>query len=206
VDASRDVLQVEYQGQKGGDLILNMDSTATKDISPGKRAGTRGKQGETRSAAAQKTVSAKAPRKRRISKESAGASSDIVGDTPKPKRRGPGKKQKALAVKYRDPASDKTWSGRGRKPSWMRGDADQYLVSNLRVVNGGNPDAAEPRPQIRLKLKAGLKDHSGSMPGECKCSFSSIQRENERHIVAVLKNSIINILFNCKIRLNADAL
>jgi DNA-binding protein H-NS len=147
VDASRDVLRVEYQGQQGGNSMLNMDSTAAKDISPGKRAGVRGKQGETRSAAAQKTVSAKVPRKQRIAKESAGALSDIVGDTPKPKRRGPGKKQKASAVKYQDPASGKTWSGRGRKPNWLSGDTDQYLVSNLRVANGGNPDAAEPANQ-----------------------------------------------------------
>lgn len=143
VDASRNVLRVEYQGQKDSDSMLNTDFTAARDISLGKRSGFREKQADTRSATAQKMVSAKAPRKQRVSKENPDGSSNILGDTPKPKRRGPGKKQKAAAVKYRDPASDKTWSGRGRKPNWLRGDTDQYLMSNQRATNGGNPDASE---------------------------------------------------------------
>jgi DNA-binding protein H-NS len=143
VDASRDVLRIEYQGQKGGDSMLNTDSAAPRNISSGKRSGPRKKQQGARSATAQKKVSTKAPRKQRILRESAGAPSDIGGDTPKPKRRGTGKKQKAPAAKYRDPASDKTWSGRGRKPNWLGGDADQYLESNLRAANGTNPKAAE---------------------------------------------------------------
>jgi DNA-binding protein H-NS len=143
VDASRDVLRIEYQGQKGGDSMLNTDSTATKNISPGKKSGSREKQVDARSSSAQKMVSAKAPRKQRISKEKSKVSTNIGSDTSGPKRRGPGKKQKASAVKYRDPASDKTWSGRGRKPNWLSGDADQYLVSNLPASSAGNPDAAE---------------------------------------------------------------
>ncbi|MBU9526157.1 H-NS family nucleoid-associated regulatory protein [Burkholderia multivorans] len=31
-------------------------------------------------------------------------------------------------AKYRDPASGKTWSGKGRKPSWMIGHDDEYLI------------------------------------------------------------------------------
>jgi DNA-binding protein H-NS len=141
------VLRIEYQGQKGGDSMLNTDSTATKNISPGKKSGSREKQVDARSSSAQKMVSAKAPGKQRISKEKSKVSTNIGSDTSGPKRRGPGKKQKASAVKYRDPASDKTWSGRGRKPNWLSGDADQYLVSNLRASNGGNPDAAEAANQ-----------------------------------------------------------
>jgi len=147
VDASRNVLRVEYQGQKGSDSMLNTDSTAARDISPGKRSDAREKQGGTQSASAQKTGSAKVPKKQRISKENPATSTNSGSDTPGPKRTGPGKKQKATAAKYRDPASDKTWSGRGRKPNWLSGDADQYLVSNLRATNGANPDAAEPANQ-----------------------------------------------------------
>ena len=143
VDASRNVLRVEYQGQKGSDSMLNTDSTAARDIFPSERSGAREKQVGARSATAQKTVSAKAPRKQRISKEKPEASANIGSDTSGPKRRGPGKKRKASAVTYRDPASDKTWSGRGRRPNWLSGDADQYLVSNLRASSAGNPDAAE---------------------------------------------------------------
>ena len=147
VDASRDVLRVEYQGQKGSDSMLNTDSTAARDISPGKRSGALEKQGGIQSASARKKMSAKAPRKQRISKEKPQASTSIDTDTPGPKRRGPGKKQKASAIKYRDPASGKTWAGRGRRPNWLSGDADQYLVSNLRATGDGNPDAAEAANQ-----------------------------------------------------------
>jgi DNA-binding protein H-NS len=147
VDASRNVLRVEYQGRKGADSMLNMDSTAARDISPAKRSGSRGKQVGARSATAQKTESGKAPRKQRISIEGSEAATNIGSDMPGSKRRGLGKKQNAPAVKYRDPASDKTWSGRGRKPNWLTGAPDQYLVSNLRVANGGNPDAAEAANQ-----------------------------------------------------------
>ena len=36
-------------------------------------------------------------------------------------------KAKAIA-KYRDPATGKTWSGRGRAPLWLQGDVSQYLI------------------------------------------------------------------------------
>lgn len=29
---------------------------------------------------------------------------------------------------YRDPASGKTWSGKGRSPLWMEGNRDDYLI------------------------------------------------------------------------------
>ena len=33
-----------------------------------------------------------------------------------------------VAAKYRDPASGKTWSGRGRAPLWIKGDLTAYLI------------------------------------------------------------------------------
>lgn len=39
-------------------------------------------------------------------------------------------KEKSIAPpKYRDPASDKTWNGRGVSPKWLVGDRAQYLIS-----------------------------------------------------------------------------
>src|ERR1700712_2886486 len=85
VDASRNVLRVEYQGQKGSDSMLNTDSTAARDSSPGKRSGSREKQVAARSAPAQKAVSAKGPRKPRILKESPEAPTNIGSDMPGPR-------------------------------------------------------------------------------------------------------------------------
>ena len=52
---------------------------------------------------------------------------DIFGATKGVKR---AKKQGALvAPKYRDPASGKTWSGRGRTPQWLAGkDKEQFAI------------------------------------------------------------------------------
>jgi DNA-binding protein H-NS len=33
-----------------------------------------------------------------------------------------------VPAKYRDPDSGKTWSGRGRAPLWIKGDAANYLI------------------------------------------------------------------------------
>jgi hypothetical protein len=37
-------------------------------------------------------------------------------------------KVKKIAAQYKDPNSDKTWSGRGRRPAWFVGDPEQYKI------------------------------------------------------------------------------
>jgi DNA-binding protein H-NS len=40
-----------------------------------------------------------------------------------------GKKNTArTAARYKDPQSEKTWSGRGRPPAWLVGDREQYAL------------------------------------------------------------------------------
>lgn len=38
-----------------------------------------------------------------------------------------------IEAKYKDPNSDKTWSGRGRRPAWFVGDASQYLIQSPNI-------------------------------------------------------------------------
>lgn len=39
------------------------------------------------------------------------------------------KSQSPVAAKYRDPATGKTWSGRGKSPAWIAGkDKNQFLI------------------------------------------------------------------------------
>jgi DNA-binding protein H-NS len=38
-----------------------------------------------------------------------------------------------LEAKYKDPNSEKTWSGRGRRPAWLVGDADQYRIQSQTI-------------------------------------------------------------------------
>lgn len=37
-------------------------------------------------------------------------------------------KGRALDPKYKDPATGKTWAGRGKIPKWLVGDKDQYKI------------------------------------------------------------------------------
>jgi len=37
-------------------------------------------------------------------------------------------KGRTLEPKYKDPATGKTWSGRGKKPAWVIGDKEQYKI------------------------------------------------------------------------------
>jgi DNA-binding protein H-NS len=38
------------------------------------------------------------------------------------------RKASKVAAKYKDPLSEKTWSGRGRRPAWFTGAPEQYLI------------------------------------------------------------------------------
>jgi len=42
--------------------------------------------------------------------------------------RGRPSKKTASVVKYRNPETGQTWSGRGRAPNWLQGDREQYAV------------------------------------------------------------------------------
>lgn len=41
-----------------------------------------------------------------------------------------------VAAKYKDPLSDKTWSGRGRRPAWFTGAPEQYLIASGSAQHG----------------------------------------------------------------------
>ncbi|WP_234485025.1 EAL domain-containing protein [Noviherbaspirillum pedocola] len=70
--------------------------------------------------------------------KSQGRSSDSSASSAGDGKAGAVKKAKKLAVrgtarkveaKYKDLNSDKTWSGRGRRPAWFVGEPEQYLIS-----------------------------------------------------------------------------
>jgi hypothetical protein len=149
VDTSRGVLRVEYARQKGSAPMLSADDTTTQGGRKGRKTGARSEQSARGNGTAKDGVAAKRPRKGRASNASPHVGSDAVADPAVTKRRARGAKKAVApsAVKYKDPASDKTWSGRGRRPAWLSGDPDQYLVPNLRSSSKGNPDAPEPANQ-----------------------------------------------------------
>ena len=146
VDTSRGSLRVEYAGQKGSAPMLSADNTTTPGGRTGRKTGARSEQNARDNKTAQEGLAAKRPRKQRASKANAAAGGGAAADTAVTKRRAQRAKKPDTpsAVKYRDRASGKTWSGRGRQPAWLSGDPDQYLVSNLGSNSKGNPDAPEP--------------------------------------------------------------
>ena len=146
VDTSRGVLRVEYAGDKGSAPMLSAEKATTQGRGKGRKTGARSAQNASASGTAKDGAATKRPRKARAAKASPDAASGAVADTAVTKRRARGAKKPGApsAVKYKDPASDKTWSGRGRRPAWLSGNADQYLVSNLGSSSQGNPDAPEP--------------------------------------------------------------
>ena len=40
-----------------------------------------------------------------------------------------GKNRQKVAPKYRDPKTGATWSGRGKKPSWLNGNETEFTIS-----------------------------------------------------------------------------
>jgi hypothetical protein len=127
VDASRNMLRVEYQGQKVGAPRLGADPSEASLSTAATQANGRAAKPGRKSAKVKLGAAVKAPRKERASKTAA-APRDVNGS---PARKAAKKSKASPAIKYKDPASDKTWSGRGRKPGWLSGDPDQYLISNL---------------------------------------------------------------------------
>ena len=101
VVASRDALRGKYQAlaHAAQGGVASLPEPARRGRKPGANA-----------AKAAKDVEAGSARK---------------ADAGKRVRKQPGK---SLPARYKDPASDKTWSGRGRRPAWLVGERDKYAI------------------------------------------------------------------------------
>jgi DNA-binding protein H-NS len=125
---SRAALRVEYQG--GAIPAPPIDSPTDVDMKPkrGRKPKNPGDSASTKSRASTTTLMAKRGRKLadRIT-----AAPEQMSEAPasKTRRATVAKNGRAKpAAKYKDPDSDKTWSGRGRRPGWLTGPADQYEI------------------------------------------------------------------------------
>lgn len=139
VDTSRNMLRMEYQGTKGGAPKLGADPSDASLSKAGTQAKGQAAKPGRKSTKVNLGTAKNAPRKERASKTAA-APRDV---NEAPIRKTAKKSKASPAVKYKDPASNKTWSGRGRKPGWLLGDPDQYLVSNLSSQRESAADASQ---------------------------------------------------------------
>jgi len=147
VDTSRGMLQVEYGDRKGSAPRPGMENIEAPRRRQRRQAGARSDQSTGGQGAANESATTKRRGKQRASNAGRDGASSAVNSATKRSARTAKKAGAPSAVKYKDPTSGKTWSGKGRRPAWLRGDTDQYLVTDLRSASNDNPDAAEPANQ-----------------------------------------------------------
>ena len=128
VGSSRNALRVEYQA--GAARGPSPDSSSAGDAKPKRGRKPKNPEGSasTTQRASATTLTAKRGRKR----------ADRVTVAPEQASEAPARKTRKAAgakkerakppAKYKDPNSDKTWSGLGRRPAWFSGAADQYAI------------------------------------------------------------------------------
>ena len=135
VGTSRDALRVEYRGANTQALTLE------KPVAPkeGKKRGRKLKNAEGKAAAkpGKAGLDIAAKRGRKFADRSTARAGQVTDAKPaKPAKAKAGKAKAIPEAKYKDPNSEKTWSGRGRHPFWMKGDAQQYAIGS------GNPSTS----------------------------------------------------------------
>ena len=127
VGTSRDALRVEYRGSNSQALALEKPAAQ----SAGKKRGRKPKTADGNAApkSAKAGVDIRTKRSRKLAERSTGRIGQVTdAKAARSTKAKAGKSKPILEAKFKDPNSDKTWSGRGRRPFWMMGDAKQYAI------------------------------------------------------------------------------
>ena len=129
VGTSRNALRVEYQSQNTQALTLE------KAVAP-KEGKKRGRKPKNADGAAALKGSKPGPdiaskRSRKLAERSTARAGQVTdAKTAKPNKARGAKSKATPEPKFKDPNSEKTWSGRGRRPFWMVGDSQQYEIGS----------------------------------------------------------------------------
>lgn len=140
VGTSRDALRVEYRGSNTRALALE------KPVPPeeGKKRGRKPKNAEATAAAksGKAGLDIAAKRSRKLAERSTARAGQVAdAKAAKSTKAKAGKSKATPEVKFKDPNSEKTWSGRGRRPFWMTGDAQQYAIGSGNQNTAGEAQA-----------------------------------------------------------------
>lgn len=140
VGTSRDALRVEYRGSNTRALALE------KPVPPeeGKKRGRKPKNAEAtaapKSGKAGSDIAAK--RSRKLAERNTARAGQVAdAKAAKSTKAKAGKSKATPEAKFKDPNSEKTWSGRGRRPFWMTGDAQQYAIGSGNQNTAGEAQA-----------------------------------------------------------------
>lgn len=129
VGTSRDALRVEYRGSNTQALALEKPAAQTE----GKKRGRKPKTADVTAApkSSKAVVDIRKKRSRKLAERSTARAGQVTdAKAAKPTKAKAGKSKPTPEAKFKDPNSDKTWSGRGRRPFWMTGDAKQYAIGS----------------------------------------------------------------------------
>jgi DNA-binding protein H-NS len=129
VGTSRDALRVEHRGSATQALTLEKPAMPKE----GKKRGRKPKNAdETAIPKSGKAGLDIAPnRSRKLAERGTARASQVTDAKAAKPTKAKGRKSKAIPeAKFKDPNSEKTWSGRGRRPFWMTGDAQQYAIGS----------------------------------------------------------------------------
>ena len=85
----------------------------------------------------------------------------------------PAPAKKAATPKYRDPATGKTWSGRGKRPTWLVGDKDAYLIDAPAGLAG---KAQKPKAKVQAKAKPAAAKKPGAAKTTAKPKSAAPQK------------------------------
>ena len=127
VGTSRDALRVEYRGSNTQALTSEKPAA----LKEGKKRGRKPKNADETAApqAGKAGLDIATKRSRKLAERSTARAGQVTdAKAAKPTKAKAGKSKATPAVKFKDPNSEKTWSGRGRRPFWMAGDPQQYAI------------------------------------------------------------------------------
>ena len=144
VGTSRNALRVEYQSANSQALTLEKPA-APKE---GKKRGRKPKNADGPTAAKSTKAGLDIPskRSRKLAERSTARTAQITDAKPaKPSKAKTGKSKATPAAKFKDPNSEKTWSGRGRRPFWMTGNAQQYEIGSANESPASESQANEAK-------------------------------------------------------------
>jgi len=128
VGNSRNALRVQYQGAGAGTPAL--EAPAVTDGKPRRGRKPKNANGITPAKSVLPSTGITGKRGRKLADRSTAAPAQVSdAKSGKSGKAGIAKKAAAKhAAKYKDPNSDKTWSGLGRRPGWFVGQPEQFAI------------------------------------------------------------------------------
>jgi DNA-binding protein H-NS len=140
VSNSRTALRVQYQGSEARSPAL--EAPASTEGKRGRKRKNANGAAHAKPAASANGITSKRGRKlaERSTLSQAQTSEAKGGKSGKVRAAKQGKRGRA--AKYKDPNSDKTWSGLGRRPAWFVGQPEQYAINaaGRSTANGAHSD------------------------------------------------------------------